>query len=194
MAACCIQYLWLLFVLGFTPFSGALKCHNGTMVKFGSGFTKEVVDWSPQGFTQAGPKEICQETFLIVDVGAKSVLVWSKGSGLPRQWSSDRVEEIAKGPGIQAAMYINFCEFDDCNNATSSEATLGHFHFESSYDTKSFQCPVCLTNQRSCPSNLVFCPKDTGCYSGTLKIKGGSKHREIGMMVQPWHGALPTVM
>lgn len=49
--------------------TGALSCHNGTMVKFGSGFTKEAVDWSPQGFIQAGPKEICQETFLIVDVG-----------------------------------------------------------------------------------------------------------------------------
>lgn len=92
-------------------------------------------DWELQGTQELGSQALPSSPsnpgfHSCTLVGAKSVLVWSKGSGLPRQWSSDRVEEIAKGHGIQAAMYINFCEFDDCNNATSSDATLGHFHFE----------------------------------------------------------------
>ena len=44
------------------------------MVKLGSGFTKTAVEWKSFENKEGRPEEICQETLLIIDVGAWSEL------------------------------------------------------------------------------------------------------------------------
>ncbi|XP_040590590.1 CD177 antigen-like [Mesocricetus auratus] len=173
MAACWVHCSLLLLLLAFTPYSGTLKCHNGTIVKFGSGLTDQVFDWSTENTIEAEPNGICQETFLIVDVGPKSLLVGSKGSGLHNGWQENQVNNYAQRPGILAAMFTNFCEQSECNNATSDEVLVTHLRLPPSFDTSSIKCSVCLTDESFCPMNLVFCPKNTACYSSDITIKGG---------------------
>lgn len=47
-----------------------LTCNKGIMVKFGIGFTKTAVEWKSFENNIGAPKEICQETLLLIDVGA----------------------------------------------------------------------------------------------------------------------------
>ncbi|CAH7384146.1 Lypd10 [Phodopus roborovskii] len=175
MAACCIHYSLLILLLGVTPYSGTLKCHSGTMVKFGSGFTKEAVTWSSQETIETQPGEICQETFLVVDVGGKSLLLGSKDPSKDRDSKEERTVVYASGPGIVAASYFKFCNTPLCNHANTSQVLLKHLLPSTSVDPGTTQCPVCLHFQGACTrnSNFVSCPKGTHCYTGDIKIKGG---------------------
>ncbi|XP_057616891.1 CD177 antigen-like [Chionomys nivalis] len=124
MAACRIQYLWLLFVLGFTPFSGVLTCHKGIKIEYGSRYAEQPLEWNTAKTTIAGPQQIRQETVLIVDIGEKSVLLASKGLSNPGYYRNELILNYATGPGIVAASYYKLCSTDMCNHATSSQVLL----------------------------------------------------------------------
>ncbi|XP_036051093.1 CD177 antigen-like [Onychomys torridus] len=190
MAACFIQYFPLLFLLGFTPYSDTLICKEGVMVTFGSGFPKTVVDWTSQGTKIAGPKEACYETLILVDIGPKSLLVGSKGSGIPKDEDVQNIRMYdysgvsmypdngtvimySDGPGILAAMYHETCHTDLCNSDNTTRILLKGLRVAASYQSDRNRCPVCLHYQGSCRQNFVFCPKDTGCYDGEIAIEGG---------------------
>ncbi|XP_027286934.1 CD177 antigen-like [Cricetulus griseus] len=177
MAACFTHCLLLVFLVGFTPYSGTLKCYSGNIVEFGGGFAQETVKWSPKDTIETGPNETCQETFLMIDVGPKSLLVGSKGPGQPGEWKEDRVNLYSQKPGIVAAVYTNFCEESECNNATSDEVLVAHIRTPDLPDTSTIKCPICLTDENSCPNNLAYCPNKTVCYSGSFKITGGGVNK-----------------
>ncbi|XP_059136127.1 CD177 antigen-like [Peromyscus eremicus] len=190
MAACCIQYFLLLFLLGFTPFSDTLLCKEGVMVTFGSGFPKAVVDWTSQGTKIAGPKEACYETLVLIDVGPKSLLVGSKGTGIPKDEDVHNIRMYdysgvgiypdngtvlmySHGPGILAAIYHETCHADLCNSDNTTRVLLRGLHVATADQSKNNRCPVCLHYWGSCRKNFVFCPKDTGCYDGEIATEGG---------------------
>ncbi|XP_052616266.1 CD177 antigen-like [Peromyscus californicus insignis] len=190
MAACCIQYFLLFFLLGFTHYSDTLICKEGVMVTFGSGFPKTVVDWTSQGTKIAGPKEACYETLVLIDVGPKSLLVGSKGTGISKDEDVHNIRMYdysgvgiypdngtvlmySYGPGILAAMYHETCHADLCNSDNTTRVLLRGLHIATSDQSKNNRCPVCLHYWGSCRKNFVFCPKDTGCYDGEIAIEGG---------------------
>ncbi|XP_076417331.1 CD177 antigen-like [Peromyscus maniculatus bairdii] len=163
-----------------------LKCHKRILCKFGSGFTKRPFEWKSFATKETGHEEICQETVLKVDVGEKSLLVRSKGSGIHVDKDTHdftmcgdefpdagHVQVYANRPGILAAMYIKCCESDLHNSAAISQVLLDYINISASYQSKNIRCPVCLHYQGSCHKNFVFCPKDTGCYDGDIAIEGG---------------------
>lgn len=47
-----------------------LTCNKGIMVKLGSNFSKAPIEWKTFGTIESAPNEICQETVLLIDVGA----------------------------------------------------------------------------------------------------------------------------
>ncbi|OBS79994.1 hypothetical protein A6R68_21802, partial [Neotoma lepida] len=192
MAICCIQYFLPLFLLGLTSYSDALVCKKGVMVIFGSGFAKTAVNWTAPETKIAAPGESCHETLLLIDIGPKSLLVGSKGSGIDidEDTRSETVDNYnygggdvypdngttlmyADGPGILAALYHENCFTDLCNKDEDTEILVKNLHVVASYQSKSLKCPVCLQYQGSCPTNFVFCPKNTGCYAGDIAVKGG---------------------
>ncbi|KAL1765004.1 testis-expressed sequence 101 protein [Sigmodon hispidus] len=176
MAACCIQDFMLLFLLGFTPYSDTLNCYKGTMMKFGNDFSKTPIEWTSVETVSNLNEVLCQETLLIVDVGAKSLIVGSKGFARPGSKKTKHRKVHSGGPGIVAASYVNFCETDLCNAANTSQVLIGGFHISESTDLRNTQCSVCLHFKGSCTqnSNFVFCPEHTDCYASVIEIKRGN--------------------
>ncbi|XP_031241537.1 CD177 antigen-like isoform X1 [Mastomys coucha] len=175
MRACHIQYVLLLSLLGFFPRSGTLTCHKGIMMKLGSGFSKTAVEWKSFESKKGEPKEICQETLLLIDVGNKSLLLGSKGSSNPGEKKTKNIQLFSRGPGIVAASYVHFCDTELCNNANSTSVLLDPLSLADSPELGTTQCPVCLQFQGFCShnSNFVFCPKGTHCYTSDLTLQGG---------------------
>ncbi|XP_032751075.1 CD177 antigen-like [Rattus rattus] len=190
MGACRIQYALLLSLLGFVPCSDTLTCNKGIMVKFGIGFTKTAVEWKSFENNKGAPKEICQETLLLIDVGNKSLILGSKGCSKPGEKKIKNVQVFSAGPGIVAASYAHFCDTELCNNATSTRVLLDSLSLKASSDPGTLQCPVCLQFQGFCThnSNFVFCPKGTDCYTSQLTLRGGELNTTLsvdGCLVSP---------
>ncbi|XP_052025276.1 CD177 antigen-like [Apodemus sylvaticus] len=176
MGACRIQYVLLLSLLGFSPCSDTLTCQDGSMMKFGKNFTKEAVEWRVDTTAiMHGNTLMCQETLLLIDIGEKSVIMGSKGISKVAGKSRD-VKVYSTGPGIVAASYVHFCDTNGCNRANSTSVLLDSLSLSGHKEPGSIQCPACLDFKGSCnlSAKLVFCPKDTKCYAGSLALHGGS--------------------
>ncbi|XP_038196889.1 CD177 antigen-like [Arvicola amphibius] len=176
MAACCIQYLLLLFVLGFTPFSGALTCYKGVMLKLGTGFAKNAVEWSALSTKVCEPEELCQETLLLIDVGPRTLLIGSKGCTGRGAKDNSGVSVYSRPPGMLVASYTRFCSSHLCNEASSSSVLLSHLPRPTVPPPGDLQCPVCVEFFGSCfpNTNFVTCPQGTTrCYEGGLVLQGG---------------------
>ncbi|XP_031241542.1 CD177 antigen-like isoform X2 [Mastomys coucha] len=143
MRACHIQYVLLLSLLGFFPRSGTLTCHKGIMMKLGSGFSKTAVEWKSFESKKGEPKEICQETLLLIDVGNKSLLLGSKGSSNPGEKKTKNIQLFSRGPGIVAASYVHFCDTELCNNANSTSVLLDPLSLAGELNT-TFSIDGCL--------------------------------------------------
>ena len=50
-----------------------LTCHRGIMLRMSESLSKDPVKWSTLGEEQCNPGEVCQETLLLIDVGALAV-------------------------------------------------------------------------------------------------------------------------
>ncbi|CAO2626491.1 CD177 antigen, partial [Lemmus lemmus] len=106
-----------------SPQLGALACYKGVMLRFGTGFAKEAIEWSAPSTQVCEPEELCQETLLLIDVGPRTLLIGSKGcTGHGAENSG--VSIYSRLPGMLVASYTRFCSSNLCNEANSSSVLL----------------------------------------------------------------------
>ena len=61
--------------------AGALTCYRGIMLQMSPNLSQDPVDWSTTTEQQCNPGEVCQETLLLIDVGA-----WAAQEGKTPAW------------------------------------------------------------------------------------------------------------
>ncbi|XP_057618261.1 CD177 antigen-like [Chionomys nivalis] len=154
----------------------ALTCYKGVMLKLGTGFAKEAVEWSALSTKVCEPKELCQETLLLIDVGPRTLLLGSKGCSGRGAEDNSGISIYSSPPGMLVASYTRFCSSNLCNEASSSSVLLSSLPRPNVPPPGDLQCPVCVELSGSCfqNTNFVTCPQGTTrCYKGDLVLQGG---------------------
>ncbi|XP_041509885.1 CD177 antigen isoform X3 [Microtus oregoni] len=155
---------------------GVLTCYKGVMSKLGTGFAKEAVEWSALSTEVCEPKELCQETLLLIDVGPRTLLLGSKGCSGRGGEDNNGISIYSQPPGMLVASYTRFCSSNLCNEASSSSVLLNSLPRPNVLPPGDLQCPVCVELFASCfqSTNFVTCPQGTTrCYKGDLVLQGG---------------------
>ncbi|XP_034351077.1 CD177 antigen-like [Arvicanthis niloticus] len=175
MGACCIQYVLLLSLLGFFPCSDTLTCQEGSMIRMGNDLMKKAVLWREKKTMITMGEEMCQEVFLLINVGEKSVIIGSKGASTVRHRNVRNITVFSRGPGIMIINFYHVCDFDLCNTVNSSRVLLDSLPRVAPPVPGNAQCRVCLNFKGACnhKSKLVFCPRGTRCYNTELVLQGG---------------------
>ncbi|XP_049983107.1 CD177 antigen [Alexandromys fortis] len=162
------------------PQLGALTCYKGIMLRRGTGFAKEAVEcsveWSAVSTKVCEPKELCQETLLLIDVGPRTLLLGSKGCSGRGAEDNGSISIYSQPPGMVVASYTRFCSSNLCNEANSSSVLLNSLPRPNVPPPGDLQCPACVELSASCfqSTNFVTCPQGTTrCYKGDLELQGG---------------------
>ncbi|KAK7798589.1 hypothetical protein U0070_024738 [Myodes glareolus] len=156
----------------------ALTCFKGVMLRLGTGFAKEAVEWSALSTKVCEPEELCQETLLLIDVGPRTLLIGSKGCTGRGAEDNSSVSIYSRPPGMLVASYTRFCSSNLCNEASSSSVLLSSLPHPNVPPTGDLKCPVCVELFGSCFQNTKFitCPQGTTrCYEGDLELQGGEE-------------------
>ncbi|XP_017167973.1 uncharacterized protein LOC381959 isoform X2 [Mus musculus] len=124
MGACRIQYVLLLSLLGFCPCSDTLTCQMGSMVRLGSDLTRNEVEWIELKTVETSGEEICQEIFLLIDVGTTALILGSKGPSIPSHRNVRNITVFARGPGLKAIIFYHICDIELCNRANSTRMLI----------------------------------------------------------------------
>lgn len=145
-------------------------------MKFGQNFSRTSIEWivNQTVGSEKNKGEMCQEIFLLIDVGEKSLILGTKGiTTVPGK--RKKTDVFSPGPGIVSASYVHFCDTDLCNNASSTKVLLDLLKLSEYNEPGTTKCPVCLDFKGSCntESNHTLCPKDTKCYAASLGVHGG---------------------
>ncbi|XP_005361220.2 CD177 antigen [Microtus ochrogaster] len=162
----------------------ALTCYKGVMIKFGSSFAKEAVEWSALSTKVCEPKELCQETLLLIDVGPRTLLLGSKGCSGRGAEDNSGISIYSRPPGMLVASYTRFCSSNLCNEASSSSVLLNSLPRPNVPPPGDLQCPVCVELFASCfqSTNFVTCPQGTTrCYKGDLVLQGGGVSSKLSL-------------
>ncbi|XP_021010540.1 CD177 antigen-like isoform X2 [Mus caroli] len=153
-------------------------------MKFGQNFSKTSIEWIVDRTIalESNKGKMCQETFLLIDVGEKSLILGTKGiTTVPGKIK--KTDVFSPGPGIVSASYVHFCDTELCNNARSTSVLLNNMKLSEYNEPGTTKCPVCLDFKGSCgrKSNHTLCPKDTKCYATSLGVNGGGLSVSFGI-------------
>ncbi|NP_001365153.1 uncharacterized protein LOC381959 precursor [Mus musculus] len=175
MGACRIQYVLLLSLLGFCPCSDTLTCQMGSMVRLGSDLTRNEVEWIELKTVETSGEEICQEIFLLIDVGTTALILGSKGPSIPSHRNVRNITVFARGPGLKAIIFYHICDIELCNRANSTRMLIDSIPSVAPTVRGRQPCPICLHFKGICNSytNLAICPRGTRCYKSDLALHGG---------------------
>ncbi|XP_056652973.1 testis-expressed protein 101 isoform X2 [Monodelphis domestica] len=170
-------------------------CYRTEMLHIGRKLSSKPVHWS-RGRNQTArceSWEVCQETLVMVDTGPQTLIVGSKGC-TPAGMRMSQVTHHLGPTGIIVTSYVRFCNFNYCNNSSSTAAVLTFRAPPVTADSEqALYCPTCLALY-SCPDKIRFrqCSEDAiSCYNGTIHIKGGDlgPHSPTVPLSHPGRGA-----
>ncbi|XP_016074970.1 PREDICTED: CD177 antigen [Miniopterus natalensis] len=157
----------------FSP--GFLICQWGIMINVKENLSQDPEQWNRITTVKCGPKEVCQETLLLIDVGPKSLILGSKGCSNTETQNSKTVSIHSGPPGVLVASYAHFCSSNLCNRANSSSVLLNSLPRPAVPVPGDLQCPACVQLGQPCTSfKNVSCPTGTThCYKGHINVRGG---------------------
>ncbi|XP_056652974.1 testis-expressed protein 101 isoform X3 [Monodelphis domestica] len=161
-------------------------CYRTEMLHIGRKLSSKPVHWS-RGRNQTArceSWEVCQETLVMVDTGPQTLIVGSKGC-TPAGMRMSQVTHHLGPTGIIVTSYVRFCNFNYCNNSSSTAAVLTFRAPPVTADSEqALYCPTCLALY-SCPDKIRFrqCSEDAiSCYNGTIHIKGDSSSYNLSLL------------
>ncbi|KAM7340123.1 testis-expressed protein 101 [Alexandromys fortis] len=178
MAACRIQYLLLLFLLGASHWTLVqnLRCMVSRIQRLEED-PGRTFNWTSktEKVESCNSGELCQETVLLIKAeGTKTVVLASKGC-TAQGLESMTLIQYTPPPGLIALSFSNYCNSTLCNNRNNISL------FWKAPDTTvtpgmpgNLRCPTCVA-LGSCPSapSLPCANSTTQCYQGKLELSGG---------------------
>uniref|UniRef100_H0X2J3 CD177 molecule n=1 Tax=Otolemur garnettii TaxID=30611 RepID=H0X2J3_OTOGA len=169
-----------------------LICHKGISFHMTGNLTYTPVDWTSDFTKTCDAGQLCQETMLLIDVGLKSLLLWTKGCSQGEAPDSQTTSMHAGPIGVLVASYTHFCSSDLCNGASSSSILLKSLPRPAAPAPGDLHCSSCVQlTSGSCSdySPTIVCPKGTThCYNGNIHIQGGGLTTPVavaGCVAQP---------
>ncbi|XP_053463102.1 CD177 antigen isoform X2 [Nycticebus coucang] len=168
-----------------------LTCYKGISFNMRDNLTYTPVDWTSDFTKTCDAGQVCQETMLLIDVGLKSLLLWSKGCSQGNAPDPQTTSLHAGPTGVLVASYAHFCSSDLCNRASSSSVLLKSLPRPAAPEPGDLRCASCVQAFGHCSDHSpnIVCPKGTThCYNGHIHIQGGGLTTSVaieGCVAQP---------
>ncbi|XP_021010541.1 CD177 antigen-like [Mus caroli] len=146
-------------------------------MKFGQNFSKTSIEWIVDRTIalESNKGKMCQETFLLIDVGTTALILGSKGPSIQSHRNVRNITVFARGPGLKAIIFYHVCDIELCNRANSTRMLIDSIPSVAPTVRGRQPCPICLHFKGVCnsKSNLAICPRGTRCYMSDLTLHGG---------------------